>query len=124
MAIAGVTGSLLVIAVNGWMNDPGGYDVVDGKVTNVRPFEALFGGNVWHELVHMYLAGYLVVGLPGRRLYGRRWMAGRRDHYTRTALVIGSPSRRSPRPSRSSWATGPRARWPRSSRSSWRPSRA
>ena len=62
VVIAGVTGSLMVIAVNGWMNDPGGFDVVDGKVANVRPFEALFGGNLWHELVHMYLAGYLVVG--------------------------------------------------------------
>ena len=89
VAIAGITGSLLVIAVNGWMNDPGGYDVVDGKVTNVRPFEALFGGNVWHETVHMYLAGYLVVGFLLAGHYGRRWLNGRRDHYTRTGLVIG-----------------------------------
>ena len=89
VAIAGVTGSLLVIAVNGWMNDPGGYDVVNGQVENVRPFEALFGGNVWHELVHMYLAGYLVVGFLLAGYYGRRWLAGRRDRYTRTALVIG-----------------------------------
>ena len=89
VAIAGVTGSLLVIAVNGWMNDPGGYDVVNGQVENVRPFEALFGGNVWHELVHMYLAGYLVVGFLLAGHYGRRWLAGQRDRYTRTALVIG-----------------------------------
>lgn len=41
VVIAGVTGSLLVIAVNGWMNDPGGYDVVNGQVENVRPFAAL-----------------------------------------------------------------------------------
>ena len=89
VAIAGVTGSLLVIAVNGWMNDPGGYDVVNGQVENVRPFAALFGGNVWHELVHMYLAGYLVVGFLLAGHYGRRWLAGQRDQYTRTALVIG-----------------------------------
>ncbi|HEX5910330.1 MAG TPA: cytochrome ubiquinol oxidase subunit I, partial [Thermoleophilaceae bacterium] len=41
VAIAGVTGSMLVIAVNGWMNDPGGYDVVNGQIENVRPFAAL-----------------------------------------------------------------------------------
>ena len=89
VAIAGVTGSMLVIAVNGWMNDPGGYDVVNGQIENVRPFTALFGGNVWHELVHMYLAGYLVVGFLVAGHYGRKWLAGQRDQYTRTALVIG-----------------------------------
>ena len=89
VAIAGVTGSMLVIAVNGWMNDPGGYDVVNGQIENVRPFAALFGGNVWHELVHMYLAGYLVVGFLVAGHYGRKWLAGQRDQYTRTALVIG-----------------------------------
>jgi cytochrome bd ubiquinol oxidase subunit I len=87
--IAGVTGSLLVIAVNGWMNHPGGYDVVNGKVVDARPFAALFGGNLWHELVHMYLAGYVVVGFLIAGYYSRRWLAGQRDQYTRTALVVG-----------------------------------
>ncbi len=89
VVISGVTGSMTVIAVNGWMNDPGGFDVVGGKVVNPRPFQALFGGNVWHELVHMYLAGYLVVGFLIAGFYGRRWISGRRDLHTRTALVVG-----------------------------------
>jgi len=63
--------------------------VVNGQIENVRPFAALFGGNVWHELVHMYLAGYLVVGFLVAGHYGRKWLAGQRDQYTRTALVIG-----------------------------------
>jgi cytochrome d ubiquinol oxidase subunit I len=89
VVIAGATGSLTVMTVNGWMNDPGGFDLVKGKVVNARPFTALFGGNVWHELVHMYLAGYLVVGFLLAGWYGRRWLAGRRDHYTRTAMIVG-----------------------------------
>ncbi len=89
VVIAGVTGSMMVIAVNGWMNDPGGFDVVNGKVVNPQPYTALFGGNVWHELVHMYLAGYLVVGFLVAGYYGRRWLRGRRDHYTRAALIVG-----------------------------------
>ncbi len=87
--VAGVTGSMTVITVNGWMNDPGGFEVVGGKVVDPHPFQALFGGNVWHELVHMYLAGYLVVGFLVAGVYGRHWLAGRRDHYTRTALIVG-----------------------------------
>ena len=32
IAIAGVVGSLMVIAVNAWMNKPGGFTQVDGRV--------------------------------------------------------------------------------------------
>src|SRR3954469_25910102 len=39
--ITGLTGSFTVISVNGWMNNPRGFDVVDGKVVNPRPWEAL-----------------------------------------------------------------------------------
>ncbi|MEJ7818358.1 MAG: cytochrome ubiquinol oxidase subunit I, partial [Thermoleophilaceae bacterium] len=89
VVIAGLTGSLTVLTVNGWMNDPRGFDLVNGKVVNPQPFTALFGGNVWHELVHMYLAGYMVVGFLVAGYYGRRWLKGRRDHYTRTAMIVG-----------------------------------
>src|SRR3954447_19268684 len=37
IVLAGITGSFMVISVNGWMNHPVGFDVVDGEVTHVRP---------------------------------------------------------------------------------------
>jgi cytochrome d ubiquinol oxidase subunit I len=77
-----------VIAVNGWMNDPQGFDVVDGRVVNPRPWEALLNSNMWHELIHMYLAGYLVAGFLVAGIYARGWLRGRRTHYDRTAIVV------------------------------------
>ena len=71
IVIAGITGSLMVISVNGWMNHPTGFDVVDGEVTDVDPWAALFNDHLWYELTHMYLAG-----LPGRRLPRRRRLRG------------------------------------------------
>src|SRR5216117_4157378 len=63
IAIAGFTGSWMVIAINGWMNHPGGFRLRDGKAVDVHPWHALFGNTYfWHELVHMYLAGYMVTG--------------------------------------------------------------
>ena len=62
IAIAGITGSLFVLTVNGWMNNPTGFRLVDGRAVDVRPWEALFNDYVWHELVHMLLAGYMVAG--------------------------------------------------------------
>ena len=88
IVISGFTGSFNVIAVNGWMNDPDGFDVVDGRVVNPSPWDALFNGNMWHELVHMYLAGYIVAGFIVAGIYAYAWLKGRRDRYHRTALVV------------------------------------
>jgi cytochrome d ubiquinol oxidase subunit I len=88
IVITGFAGSLFVIAVNGWMNDPTGFSLVDGRVTDVRPFEALFNGNLWHELVHMYVAGYVVAGFVVSGVYAYAWLRGRRDRYHRTALIV------------------------------------
>src|SRR6195256_5435930 len=59
LVIKGFTRSLLVISVNAWMNHPGGFHLRGGKVIDVHPLQALFGNSyLWHELIHMYIAGY------------------------------------------------------------------
>jgi cytochrome bd ubiquinol oxidase subunit I len=88
IVVAGITGSLMVLTVNGWMNHPTGFDIVDGKVVNAHPFSALFGGNLWHELTHMYVAGYMVAGFLVAGVYAYAWLKGRRDLYHRAGLVV------------------------------------
>src|SRR6266487_1459701 len=71
IALAGFTGSLMVIAVNAWMNHPTGFRYSRGKVADVNPWGALFGNSYfWHELTHMYLAGYMVTGFVLASAYG------------------------------------------------------
>jgi cytochrome d ubiquinol oxidase subunit I len=89
VAAAGVLGSSAVIAVNGWMNAPQGFDLgPGGEVTDVRPFEALFNSHLWHEEVHMYLAGFIVASALVAAVYATAWLRGRRDRYHRAGLVI------------------------------------
>jgi cytochrome d ubiquinol oxidase subunit I len=88
VVISGFAGSFNVIAVNGWMNDPQGFDVVGGKVVDPRPWDALLNDAMWHELIHMYLAGYIVAGFIVASVYATAWLRGRRDAYVRTALVV------------------------------------
>ena len=89
VVLSGFAGSFNVIAVNGWMNDPTGFDLgPNGEVLNPRPWAALLNSNMWHELIHMYLAGYLVCGFIVAGVYAYAWLRGRRDHYHRTALVV------------------------------------
>ena len=89
VALAGISGSLMVISVNAWMNDPEGFRLEGGQAVDVRPWTALFGNeHVWHELVHMYLAGYLVAGFVTAAVYATAMLRGRRDRYVRVALAI------------------------------------
>jgi cytochrome d ubiquinol oxidase subunit I len=89
IVITGITGSLTVISVNGWMNHPVGFDVArDGSVTDVRPWSALFNPNFWHEFVHMHLAAFMVAGFLVAGVYAISWLRGDRSRYVRTALVV------------------------------------
>jgi cytochrome bd ubiquinol oxidase subunit I len=89
IVIAGVAGSLMVIAVNGWMNHPGGFRIVDGRAVDVHPWSALFDNRTfWHELVHMYLAGYIVVGFLVAGTYAWGWLRGDRSRYRRIAIAV------------------------------------
>src|SRR5919199_3258151 len=74
IVLTGFTGSFMVLGVNAWMNEPTGFDVVDGRGVNPRPFEALFTRHLGHELVHMYLAGYMVAGFIVAGVYAFAWL--------------------------------------------------
>lgn len=91
IVLTGFTGSLMVIAVNGWMNHPTGFRLANGRVTDVDPFHALFENPYfWHELVHMYLAGYIVTGflVAGAYAVGRLRNTTPPTRYERAALAI------------------------------------
>ncbi len=89
VVISGLTGSLMVIAVNAWMNHPGGFRMQAGKVVDVHPVRALFGNPyLWHEIVHMYLAGYIVTGFVVAAAYAFGRLRGRWGRYERVALAV------------------------------------
>ena len=86
----GFLGSMMVIAVNGWMNHPGGFRLASGQAVDVQPWKALFANDFfWHELVHMYVAAYIVVGFVVAGVYAwGKLRHGRWGRYERTALAI------------------------------------
>jgi cytochrome bd ubiquinol oxidase subunit I len=89
IVITGFTGSLTVIAVNAWMNHPGGFRLAGGRVVDVNPWSALFGNSMlWSELVHMYIAGYMVTGFCMAGAYAVSRLRGRWTRYERVAMTI------------------------------------
>src|SRR3954469_17084238 len=89
IVVTGFTGSLTVISVNAWMNHPGGFLLRGGEVVDVDPFRALFANTyLWHELIHMYVAGYIVSGFVVAGVYAFARLRGKWGRYERTALAI------------------------------------
>jgi len=71
------------------MNHPTGFRIENGDAVDIHPFEALFENSYfWHELVHMYLAGFIVAGFVTASVYAFGWLRGRRGRYERVALMI------------------------------------
>ena len=89
IAVAGIAGSLMVLSVNAWMQNPSGFRLEGGRAVDVEPVAALFGNSyLWPELVHMYLAAYLVVGFLIAGAYAWSWLRGRRSRYVTVALTV------------------------------------
>jgi cytochrome d ubiquinol oxidase subunit I len=89
IVITGFLGSWTVIAVNAWMNNPSGFRLEAGRVVDVQPWKALFANDyLWHEIIHMYIAAYMVTGFVVAGAYAVARLRGRWTRYERTAIVV------------------------------------
>ncbi|HEX8779592.1 MAG TPA: cytochrome ubiquinol oxidase subunit I [Nocardioides sp.] len=88
MMAAGVVGSFCVLAVNAWMNNPAGFRMVDGEVTDVDPWAAMFNDGVWLMFAHMWVGAYVVVGFTVAGVYAAGMLRGRRDRHHRVGFLI------------------------------------
>jgi cytochrome d ubiquinol oxidase subunit I len=86
--ICGIGGAFSVVAVNSWMNQPQGYTLTNGAVTDVDPLKVIFNPAVPYEVPHMILAAYLVTGFLVASIYAVGMLRGRRDRYHRLGLLI------------------------------------
>ena len=99
MVLAGMAGTFFVVAANAWLNNPVGFDVApDGTLRNVDPVRGMFAPSMPPQVVHMWIAAYMVVGfliasvyavgmLRGAKKGGRR-DGEYRDRYHRYGMLI------------------------------------
>jgi cytochrome bd ubiquinol oxidase subunit I len=88
VVITGLGGTLSVVAVNSWMNQPQGFSPSTGDVTSVEPLKVIFNPAVPYEVPHMILAAYLVTGFLVASIYAVGMLRGRRDRIHRLGLLI------------------------------------
>src|SRR5579875_1168098 len=89
IALSGIFGAMSVIAVNSWMNQPGGFTQSGGRITAVNPWQVFFNHAAVYEMPHMILAAYMVAGFLLASVYAAGILRGRRDRYHYTGFALG-----------------------------------
>ena len=89
IAVSGIFGAMSVVAVNAWMNTPGGFTQQDGRITSVDVWQVFFSRAAIYEMPHMILAAYMVVGFAVASVYAAGILRGRRDRYHYTGFALG-----------------------------------
>src|SRR5580700_3113599 len=76
IAASGIFGAMSVIAVNSWMNQPGGFTQRGGVITSVNVWQVYFNHAAIYEMPHMILAAYMVTGFTVAAVYAAGILRG------------------------------------------------
>jgi cytochrome d ubiquinol oxidase subunit I len=89
IVLAGIGGTLSVVAANAWMNQPAGFTLDDaGEIVDVDPLAVIFNDAMPYESVHMLLAAYVAGGFLVASVYAVALLRGRHDRYHRLGFLI------------------------------------
>ena len=88
VAGSGGLSAVFVVTANAWMNTPAGFDLVDGKMTNIDPVAAMMSPAAFPEALHMLLSAYAAVGFAVAGIHAFVLLRHPGDPFHRAALAI------------------------------------
>ncbi|HEY4387934.1 MAG TPA: cytochrome ubiquinol oxidase subunit I [Ktedonobacteraceae bacterium] len=89
IVLSGSSSAWFITSANSWMNSPTGFDLVNGKATNINPFAAILNPSTPFETVHMILACFVTTGFGVAAVYAVGLLRGKRDDYHRKGMLLG-----------------------------------
>lgn len=94
IGLSGVSSGILVVAANGWMNAPSGFDYIDGEFLNIDPVQALLNPAWFTQALHMVLAaftatGFAVAGVHAYQIYKKKKVAVHKKAFN-IAITFGA----------------------------------
>ena len=87
VSLSGLLSAIFVTLVNGWMNTPTGFEIVNGQFADIRPFAAMMNPAGIPEAVHMVLAAYTAAGFATAGIHS--WLLLRRGRNRFDEVAIG-----------------------------------
>lgn len=88
MGMAGAVGMFGVVAADAWTNDPSGFRLADGVVTEVNPWRVIGDEGVYPQFAHMCVGAFMVVGFVVAGVYAVGLLRGRRDDRHRLGFTM------------------------------------
>jgi len=88
VGIAGVTGGFFIIAANGWMNSPSGFDWINGRAINIDPFHAMFNAAFLSQSIHMIIAAFASTGFAVAGIHALLLLRRKNNEFHRKAFRI------------------------------------
>jgi len=88
IVLAGTASAFFVVTANAWMNQPTGFDLVNGRITSVDPLGAMFNPATGPQSLHLILAAFMVAGFGMASVYAVALLRGRRDRYHRLGFLL------------------------------------
>lgn len=88
IGLAGVASGFFVIAANGWMNSPEGFDWINGQAFNIDPVDAMFNAAWISQSTHMVVASFAATGFGVAGLHALLLLRGKHADFHRKAYRI------------------------------------
>ncbi|KYG64229.1 cytochrome BD ubiquinol oxidase subunit I [Bdellovibrio bacteriovorus] len=88
VGISGFASGVFVVAANGWMNSPAGFDWVNGEAMNIDPVAAMFNKAWLHQTLHMQFAALQAVGFAVAGIHAFLYLRGRAQELHLKAFKI------------------------------------
>ncbi len=88
VGISGVLSGIFVVAANGWMNSPSGFDFVNGEYLNIDPIAALFNDAWFTQALHMTFAAFASTGFAVAGVHAWMLLRGKKIRFHQEALKI------------------------------------
>jgi cytochrome d ubiquinol oxidase subunit I len=88
IAISAAASAFFVISANAWMNQPDGFELVDGRLVNVDVIDAIFNKAMPFQVFHGTMASYVATGFALAGIYALAMLRGDRSEYNRRALIL------------------------------------
>jgi len=96
VAVSGVASGIFVVTANAWMNSPAGFEIVEGRITNVDPIAAMLNPAAFQQTLHMTLAAFTATGFAVAGIHAFLLLRDPHNAFHRralsVALLVGAPA--------------------------------